>query len=265
MTLLYGLDLGTSTIKAAAYDPEVGRTVALCARPTPVEHLANGWSEHDPEALWQAAAGCLRALRQQVPDRAVAGLAIASFAEAGIALDQHLRPLYPIIAWYDRRTEAQVKWWEAQIDPVALHAITGQQLSPTFGANKWLWIREHVPAAATRLGAWLSVPDYVLWRLTGELATDYSLASRTMLFDQAACGWSPPLLAAVGLTPDQLPRLAPAGTVAGAVTASAAAETGLPPGTPCALGGHDHLCAAFAAGAYKPGSVVDSAGTAEAV
>ncbi len=115
------------------------------------------------------------------------------------------------------------------------------------------------------MAKWLSVPDYLFFRLTGEQVTDRTIASRTLLLDQQRLDWSPALLNLVGLDPGQLPPVRPSGTPAGQVSAAAAAETGLPVGTACVLGGHDHLCAALAVGADHPGAAVDSSGTAQSV
>ncbi len=263
--LLLGLDIGTTTIKATAYDPEVGRVVALAARPTPTDHPAPALSQHDPQALWEAVAACLREVTAALPGREIAGLAIASLAESGVPVDAAGQPLCPIIAWYDRRSEPQAAWLDSQIPEVELHAITGQRVTASFGVCKALWIREHWPEAAAAMATWLPVPNYLLWRLTGERSIDFSQASRMLAFDQRRLDWSDRILRTVDLRRDQLPRPQPGVTIIGAVTAAAAAETGLPAGTPCALGGHDHLCAALAAGAYRPGVVVDSSGTAQAV
>jgi xylulokinase len=262
MSLLLGLDIGTSSIKAGLYDAGLGRVVRLASRPTPVEQPVPGWSEHDPEALYQTVVSCIREVAMAQP---VVGLAASSFAEAGLPLDSAGRPIYPVIAWYDRRTEPQAAWWEATLPLEDMHAITGQRSSPSFGVNKWLWIRENVPGAAAQMSKWLSVPDYILWRLTGEQATDYTMASRTLLFDQRQLNWSDEILGLAGLDVCQLPRVLPGGTPAGAVTRQAAAETGLPVDTVCVLGGHDHLCASFAVGAHRPGVVIDSSGTAQAL
>lgn len=267
MTYLLGLDIGTTTIKAAAYDPELGRVVRLAARPTPTLHPAPGLSEHDPEALWETVCTCLREVCRggETPPLRVAGLAIASLAEAGVPLDAAGQPLAPIIAWYDRRSEPQAEWLDRQIPEARLHAITGQRVGASFGVCKWLWIREHWPDVAAHTATWLPVPSFLLQRLTGERATDFSQAARTLAFDQQRLDWSDEILAIIGLRRDQLASPAPGGTLMGRVTAQAASQTGLPIGTPCALGGHDHLCAAFAAGAYRPGVVADSSGTAQAV
>lgn len=265
MAILIGVDIGTSTVKALAYDPGRGEPVALAAQPTPVEHPRPGWSEHDPEALWLTVAACVREVVGQCKGKSFAALGLSSFAEAGLPLAADGTPLYPIIAWYDRRAEPQAAWWEEQLRAEELHAITGQRVSPSFGVNKWLWLRENEPARVEKMSHWLSVPDYILWRLTGERATDYTIASRTLLFDQRLQDWSETMLGLAGLRREQLPMPYPGGTAIGGVTPAAARATGLPVGTPCVLGGHDHLVAAVAAGGYQSGTVIDSSGTAQAV
>jgi xylulokinase len=86
-----------------------------------------------------------------------------------------------------------------------------------------------------------------------------------LLLDQNTLDWSDQLLGLAGLRREQLPSLAAGSTAVGQLSPQAAALTGLPPGMICSAGGHDHLCASFAAGAYRPGAVVDSTGTAQAV
>ena len=262
MTLLLGLDIGTTSIKAALYDADSGKVVRVAARPTPVAHPRDGWSEHDPQVLWEAFTACIREAAGGQP---VAGLAISSMAEAGLLIDSAGRALSPIIAWYDRRSEPQAAWIEQQISVADLYQITGQRVSPSFGVTKLLWLRENLPEAYARGSLWLPVPSYLLYRLTGQAAVDYTIAARTLLFDQRSLDWSAALLDTFQLPAALFPPPAPGGTPIGTLTAQAAAETGLPRQARCVLGGHDHLCAALAAGAHASGSVTDSTGSANAL
>jgi xylulokinase len=107
--------------------------------------------------------------------------------------------------------------------------------------------------------------DYILWRLSGVAATDYSVASRTMLLDQERGDWWPEMVSLCGIGPDVLPRPLPSGTIIGHVTRLAAHQTGLAAGTPVATGGHDHLCGALAVGAVETGRFLDSSGTAQSL
>ena len=265
MTLLIGLDIGTTRIKAVLLDAERGQIIASAGRETPVNHPREGWSEHDPNALWAAAAGALREVADQLGGRRAAGLAISSLAEAGAPLDEHGLPTYPIIAWYDRRSEPQAAQVEQKITVGSLYAITGQRASPSFGLTKLLWLRDNAPEAFRRTARWLPVPAYLGYRLCGAAACDYTIAARTLLFDQTSADWSEPLLALFDLNPALLPAALPGGTPIGQLSQSAARETGLPAGLIVSVGGHDHLCASFASGAAQPGAVVDSTGSAQAL
>src|SRR5574338_1556715 len=181
MSLLLGLDIGTTTLKAVLYDSQQGRIVNSAARLTPVQHPKHGWSEHDPELLWQATRDCIREAAGGPP---VKGLAICSMAETGVLLDVNNQPLSPMIDWYDRRSEAQAAAIESQISMAELYAITGQRVSPSFAATKILWTKAEYPDLYARARKWLPVPAYLLYRLSGEMAVDYTIAARTLLFDQ---------------------------------------------------------------------------------
>ncbi|MDD5367969.1 MAG: FGGY family carbohydrate kinase, partial [Anaerolineaceae bacterium] len=213
--LLIGLDVGTSTIKAVALDAETGRHAASAALPTPVIHPQADASEHDPEVLWQTVAACLRQVTGQVERNSIKGLAISCFGDTGLPIDGNGHPLYPILAWHDRRCAAQVAWLEDQITPEELQEETGQRFSTSLDAPKWLWICDHYPQLAKQTATWMPVASFVLWKLTGEKLTDYSIASRTSLFRQKSHAWSSRMLDLVGLTPAQLPTPLPGGSPAG--------------------------------------------------
>ena len=212
MALLAGLDLGTTSIKAVLYDADLGQVVASASRPTPLDHPFSGANEHDPEALWQACCDCLRGA---AGGKQVRALAISSMAEAGVPVDAQGKPLAHAIAWFDRRSSPQAARVEEQIGRARLYQITGQRASASFGLTKWLWLREHEPEITSRFAAWLPLPAYILLRLTGQRAVDYSIASRALLLDQTRLDWSPELLEIAGLSADQLPSLASGGTPVG--------------------------------------------------
>lgn len=262
MAYLVGLDLGTTNIKALVYNTENGHVIDIASRATPIYHPRPEWNQFDPDEIWATAAFCLRAVCN---GREIAGLSISSMAEAGLPLDNDMRPLFPIISWNDRRTEAQTAWLEERLSLQELHAVSGQRVSTSFGVTKWMWIRDHYPEITASMKIWLSLPDYILWRLTGELKTDYSIASRTLLFDQNSRNWSEKMLSLVGLSKDQLPDVASGGTLVGYTRKDISEITGIVSGTPCVLGGQDHLCGALAADLYQPGNAIDSTGTAQAV
>jgi xylulokinase len=126
-------------------------------------------------------------------------------------------------------------------------------------------MQEHEPDVLARTDKWLLIEDFLNYMLCGRQATDYSMASCTLLFDQHTLDWSDEMLKLSGIDRRFWCDARPSGTVLGEVHDAAAKATGLAPGTPVVLGGHDYLCGALPAGAFKPGVVLDVTGTWEVV
>ncbi|MCS6938940.1 MAG: FGGY-family carbohydrate kinase [Roseiflexaceae bacterium] len=262
--LLLGIDIGTTNIKALVFDAR-GVNLSAASIATPTERPQPGWAEHDPQALWESVVSVIRRALAPVDDpRRVRGLAVASVGEAGVLINPRGEAVTPIIAWYDRRTAPYVQRWNAQDDPLETFRLTGMLPVPIYGIFKLQWLRDHAPEGYAAATTWLHVADYIAFRLCGARTTDYSLASRSMLFDLRARRWSNVLIDRAGLRGDLLPEPVASGTRIGVVTSEAAAETGLAPGTVVGTGGHDHVCGALAADVRRVGDCLDSMGTAEA-
>ena len=265
MTLLLGLDVGTTSIKAVVYETD-GLAVGVGAEPTPTHIPRPGWAYYRPDEIWDAVVRAIRGALDTVPDPArIAGVAVASVGESGVLLDAAGMPTTDIIAWFDNRTRPQAEWLAERIGKDALFARSGLSLQPIFSLNKILWHREHEPEAWRRSARWLMMADYIAYRLCGAQATDLSLASRTLMLDLRRHCWDKKTLAQAEIDPDLLTPLVPGGTALGSVTTEAAAMTGLPTTAVVAAGGHDHVCGAFAAGVIRPGQMLNSLGTAEAI
>jgi xylulokinase len=263
---LVGIDVGTTNTKSVVLDAESGQVRSVGSCRTITQHPNVEWSEFDAGALWSAVVQSLRqALAQCDRPEHIGAVAVASMAESGVPLDRHGNILYPAIAWYDPRTASQAQWWLDTLGTERVYDITGQVIHAMYGINKLLWLRDHEPEVFARIHRWLNVEDFILWKLSGSIATDYSIASRTMVFDQRALAWSKTLLEHVGIPGDWFAPAYPGGTVIGTISGEAAAETGLPQSALVVTGGHDHLCGALAAGITHPGQLLDSTGTACAI
>src|SRR5512141_1217230 len=225
--LLTGLDVGTTNIKALIFTPD-GRVVAQASLPTPTHTPQPGQAYYEPEELWQAVVRVLKQATAQVDARRIASIAMASMGEAGVPLDEHNRPMYPAIAWFDSRTKPQAEWLGQQLGKDRVFAVTGLSLQPIFGLCKLLWLRQNEPEAFARTRRWLNISEYIAFRLSGEQATEYSLASRTLALDITRRCWSDAILSEVGISPDLYAPLVPSGTRIGPVTPEASAQTGLP-------------------------------------
>lgn len=263
--LFCGIDAGTSQVRALVFTA-AGKVVASAAAPTPIQALGPDRAELDAEALWQVTGTVLRQATAALPDaRAVRSIGVASIGEAGVLVGGDGQPLAPIIAWYDTRTQGELEWLLSSIGFERLHRLTGLCADPTFSLPKLMWQQRHLPEAYKAARHWLNVGDYLAWRLCGELATDLSLASRTLLLDLEQQVWASSLLDATGIRPSLLPPILASGTLLGRLLPDVAAATGLPSDCVVGIGGHDHVCGLLAAGADRPGVLLDSLGTAEAL
>jgi xylulokinase len=262
--LLVGLDFGTGRIRAIAVDMH-GRIVAEAALPTPTRFPQPGWAEHDPRELWQTVCNVFKSLTQALgPSPPIAGLAVASFGEAGVLIGPDGSELGPVIAWYCGRTVAEGEAMRAKLGDDYVFATSGVTANHTFGLGKLLWWRRHHPDFFAKAKYWLNMADWVTFRLTGEARTDFTLASRTNALDLKRRCWSEELLGKLDISPRLFAPLIANGVVVGRVHARAAAETGLPRKAIISAGGHDHIISTTAANTDESGVLLDSMGTAEA-
>jgi len=263
---LIGVDIGTTSIKAALVTPGSG-VVYAARRPTGTHAVRGGGAYHKPGellgAVESAIAECAAAAAHS--HRAgPGGVGIASMAESGVPIDRRSLPVGDILAWHDPRPERQAAWLERQIGAPALFTRTGLRPDPKYSLAKLLWIREHRASDFTRLRRWAGVAELMALSLTGKLATNASLACRTLAFDVSARAWDTELLALASLEPENMAEVLPLGEAVGGLTVPAAKRLGLAAGTPVAIAGHDHLAAALGAGVTRPGDALDSMGSAEA-
>ncbi|MGF1625684.1 MAG: L-fuculokinase [Alphaproteobacteria bacterium] len=263
--LLIGVDAGTTNTKAVVVDAS-GHVVAVASEPTPIAHPQPEWAEYDADTLWSGCVAAIRGALAQVdrPERIV-GISIASMAETAVPLDAAGRATAPAVAWFDKRSRAELAQIVGRIGQERLFATSGLAPEPIFGLCKLLWLKNHRAEAYQRTVRWLNTADYIAWKLSGEMATDHSLACRTFALDLARLEWSDTILGEMEVDPSLMAPLAASGTRLGPITAAAAAESGLPPSCVVAVGGHDHVVGALAADAVRPGVLLNSTGTTEAV
>nr|HMN84676.1 FGGY family carbohydrate kinase [Bauldia sp.] len=260
---LVGIDVGTSSVRAIAFDRR-GRKVAAAARPTPVRAVPTG-GEHDPEAMFAATLEALGELGRALAGAPVAGIAVASIGESCVLVGADGRSLAPSITWHDRRTHPTARDLAAAIDPHRVFRITGVSIEPIFSLLKLAWMRDHWPAEMAAARRILFMADWIAFRLSGEAATDPSLASRTLAFDIHRRDWSEEMLAFASLDRRLLAPIRPSGFALGPVRPDVLAATGLGGRPVVGVGAHDHIVGSFAAGLVEPGVVLNSLGTAEAV
>ncbi len=252
--LILAFDLGTTGNKASLFAAD-GYPLASQVSAYPTAYARPGWAEQNPEDWWasvcEATAGLLASSKHSAED--IAAVSFSGQMMACLPVDPAGIPLRPALIWADSRAEEEARWLAERVGGERVYAVTGHRASASYTAAKALWLRAHEPEVWARTAHLLQAKDYVAYRLTGEYATDYSDASGTNLFDLEGRAWSVEIADAIGLDLGLLPAARPSATVIGTVSARAAVETGLRPGTPVVIGGGDGACATAGAGVVGPG------------
>lgn len=265
LPVLIGLDIGTTNLKGVCFTT-TGRSLARVEVPTPRNHPREGWTEWDPIQIWETVIELLRELVQRLPSGHLpVGICAASVGESVVGIDKRGRPTGPIIAWHDQRSGSEAEWLRSQIPEEEVFGITGSPIDATFTLCKLLWLQRQRPEQFNAAVRWLLVADWIAFSLTGEVTASASLASRTSAFDISTLRWSDKILQAAGLDRPTFAEVRPSGTSIGKVIPEIAKRCGLPKDLVVAVGGHDHVCGALAAGAVRPGILLDSIGTSEAL
>ena len=250
MTVLVGLDVGTTGVKALTVSAE-GDVLAQVEEAYPLSTPQPGWAEQDPEDWWRAAESALEGLG--VAD--LAGVGLTGQMHGLVVLDERERVLRPAILWNDQRTGAECAEIEERLGLGRLVELTGNRAMPGFTAPKLLWLRRHEPEVYERIAHVLLPKDYVRLRLTGEHAIDATDASGTLLFDVAARHWSDDVLAALEIRREWLPSVVESSVVAGHT----------PDGIPVAAGAGDQAAGALGVGVDRPGPLSVVLGTSGVV
>ena len=262
--LYIGIDLGTSACKFLLVDGD-GKVQNTVTREYPLSFPHPGWSEQDPAAWWQACLTGVPALLAGFDAAQVAGIGVGGQMHGLVALDERDAVLHPAILWNDGRTAEEVAFLNGTIGQEKLSAWTGNIAFAGFTAPKLLWMRTHEPELFARIAKVMLPKDYLVYKLTGVHATDYSDASGMLLLDVAHKRWSGEMLALCGLSEAQMPRLFESFAPVGTLTADTAAALGLPQSVTVCAGAGDNAAAAIGTGTVGEGRCNISLGTSGTV
>ncbi len=254
MNYILAHDLGTTGNKSTLIDT-TGKPVATEFEPYSTAYPHPNWAEQSAADWERALIGCSRRLLAPgtiVPEQ-IAAVSFSGHMQGALVVDAQGKPLRPAIIWADQRATPQAEFMSRSCGEDTIYRLSGHRVSPAYTAAKVLWVRDNQPDIYQRTVWVLQPKDYAAWLLTGVIATDYSDASGTQVFDLQQRRWSDELLRAFDLRADIFPPVHPSTTIIGRVTPAAAQTTGLLAGTPVVIGGGDGACATVGSGAIREG------------
>jgi xylulokinase len=259
--MIVGIDIGTQSLKALVVDGEFrGLGEASCSYD--VEFPRPGWAEQDPR-VWEGALGPAISAALSlagIPATRIKALGVAGQLDGCVPVDGAGNPLSPCLIWMDRRAESHL----GGISAAEVRSRTGVTLDASHMAAKIRWIENNL-TGRHRIALYHQPVSYTVARLTGRSVLDHGVASTTMLYSLRERRYDPHLLELFGIEADRLPEIAEATAMAGRLTDTGAAVTGLPRGIPVAVGTGDDFSNVLGSGETKPGRLICTVGTAEVV
>ncbi len=220
------------------------------------------------QTYWQACRKCLSAIAAKSGKhlKQVVALSIASQGVTFVPVDRRGKQLRKAIVLYDSRACREAEDLIRHFGAEELYQTTGQPgISAIFQGAKLLWLRRHEPGCFRNIHKVLLVHDFLVYRLTGTFAAVPSLLSSSLLLDVKAAKWWGPMLAYLGLSPEQLPDIYDHAEPVATVSQEAARQTGLSTTTLVVSGALDQICGMTGVGNIAPGVLSESTGTVLAV
>jgi sugar (pentulose or hexulose) kinase len=261
--LVVGIDSSTTSTKAVLFD-EKGQVRAHGEAGYPVEHPNPGWAEQQAEWWWTALIQSFAIMLNSAPSGSekIGAIAITHQRYSFVGVDRHLHPTHPAILWCDNRCAEEAEWVTNKLGRDAVYAETGY--APyVWAVYKILWLKRHEPEVYAKTYKWMLVQDYLIHRLTGELATTSSSAVMMGCLDIGnPTRWANGFLAKIDIDTEKfIQRIEPAGSLLGKITNEAAESLGISGGIPIFAAAGDQPCGCIGAGVCETQMVGINGGT----
>ena len=263
--MLLGLDIGSSSVKAALVDEQTGKCVAQSTYPEaemPIQALQKGWAEQAPEMWWENTLNAIRILKINHPQgfSSIKSIGIGYQMHGLVAIDKEGNTVRPSIIWCDSRAVTTGEKAFKDLGPE--WCLKNLLNSPgNFTASKLNWVRENEPDIFKKIFKIMLPGDYIAYRLTGEVSTTETGMSEGIFWDFEAGSVSEKLLQYYRIEKDLLPSIKESFSIQGQVVKEVSDVTGLNVGIPVSYRAGDQPNNAFSLNVIHPGETAATAGT----
>jgi glycerol kinase len=266
-SFILAIDQGTSSTKSLIFD-EAGQAIAKGSEPLQTSYLDNGFVEQDPEDIYQNVLVSVRKCLQQFKEKGfdengIAAIGISNQRETFVVWDKEGKPLHHAVVWQCKRSVEICEQLKQKGLSEIINQKTGLVIDPYFSATKLIWLFENNAALREAIqnghAFFGTIDTWLLYKLTRgkEYATDYTNASRTLLFNLHTLRWDEELIKQFGLTGINLPEIKPSSASFGETTSDNLFSQPIPI---TALIGDSHA-AAFGEGCFEAGTAKATLGT----
>lgn len=262
MSVILGIDLGTSSVKAMLLDSFQGVLAVETSR-YDVRIPREGHAEQEPEKWWEETKKVLIKLKDEHKEafEQIEAVGFSGQMHGIVLADEKGNPLRPAILWLDQRSQKELEQIHQKMDFEKMGRIFKNRVYTGFGFPSLMWVKEHEPEilAKTR---WVLLPkDFIRYKITGKIASDVTDASSTTIFNTAERTWAYDIIREFGLPPEIFPPCGESMEIAGYVTEKCERECGLKEGIPVVYGAGDQQAQSIGNGIYEEGRIICNIGT----
>ncbi|PLV58711.1 xylulokinase [Thermotoga sp. KOL6] len=267
MDLYVGLDVGTTGVKGILVD-ETGKILSIATERLSMITPQPAWAEQEPFSWWEAVRKILKKLSLKAKEHSSKIRAISTSGQMHslVLIDKNGEILRNAILWCDQRTHKECEEATEKLGGEgSVLNLVGNPILPGFTLPKLLWIRNHEPEIFEKIEKIMLPKDFINYMLTGEVKTEHSDASGTVMYDVSKMEWNDEVLKELNISRDLLPEIIPSNGVVGRLKPDVARDLELEEDTLVIAGGADNACAALGIAVVEPGDVMVSLGTSGTV
>ena len=199
--LMIGVDIGTTSTKAVLFNKK-GETLYRHGVEYPLHTPAPGTAEQDPEEIFHAVIGCIKEVTSHTNEN-IGFVSFSSAMHSLILVDKNDQPLTPSITWADNRSEDWARNIKNEHNGMQIYLSTGTPIHPMSPLVKLAWFDMKI-RIFSKAAKFISIKEFVFYRLFGKYVVDYSIASATGLFNLEQLDWDEEALKVAGVKKDQL-------------------------------------------------------------
>ncbi len=261
-----GVDIGTTSTKSVLFNTK-GVLITSHTIEYPLYSPKPDIAEQDPEEIFRAVIGTIQHVVQVsgVSSSSVICVSFSSAMHSVIAVDVDGRPLSRCITWADNRSAFWTEQIKNEMNGHQIYLRTGTPLHPMAPLSKLTWLRHAEPDMFTRTHKFISIKEYVFYKLFKQFVVDYSIASATGMFNLTKLAWDDEALQVAGVSAERLSEPVPTTFRLTGIDAHWAAEMNLPATTPFVVGASDGVLSNLGVNAIDPGTVAVTIGTSGAI
>ncbi|MBP0725268.1 gluconokinase [Bacillus sp. RG28] len=261
-----GVDIGTTSAKSVLFAAD-GTVISSNGIEYPLHSPTPETAEQNPEEIFRAVLNTVKKTIQEsdVQPEDIICVSFSSAMHSLIAVDKEGKPLTECITWADNRSSDWVEKIKTEMNGHEIYRRTGTPIHPMSPLSKLVWLRNDYTELFSRSYKFISIKEYIFFKLFKEYVIDYSIASSTGLFNIHSLTWDEEALKVAGVTPNQLSKPVPTTYSLTGIDETYASEMNLLPSTPFVIGAGDGVLSNLGVNAIEPGVVAVTIGTSGAI